>query len=285
MTPSDARVAQRTAHAAVEVWERAVSQRSPGNEPSACGIVRARMTPSSIRLPSPANSGTTLADVAAETLRRQIVEGVYPVGSRLPPERLLIDQLCVSRTVLREALSRLEALGLVQARSTRGRFVTGGVAGRSSSIVSAWLHQHGQEILEVDEVRSLVEGHVVQSMGADQARDAALFAEAILDRQERAINGEDAVAAAEADEAFHRLLCSYTTNQVMRVLAGGLIEQNRKGALAVYSLGDAARQSLAQHRAIVTALALGDVVAAASLAREHMNVSARRHVEAMDAES
>jgi len=85
---------------------------------------------------------------------------------------VLVEELGVSRTVVREALSSLEALGLIETRGTRGRFVTsGGSSERSRSIVSAWLHQHAPEILEVDEIRSVLEAQATPRnvrMGGDR---------------------------------------------------------------------------------------------------------------------
>ena len=98
-----------------------------------------------------ARNGTprrSLVDAAAETLRRRIAEGDFGPSERLPPERVLTDELGVSRTVLREALSSLEALGLVEARGAAGRFVAAGDPARSQSMVAAWLHQHARELLE-----------------------------------------------------------------------------------------------------------------------------------------
>lgn len=72
---------------------------------------------------------TRVEEVVRE-LERRIVVGVYPVGSRLPNERALTSELGVSRTVLREAVARLEALGFLSREQGRGTFVrnTRGVA-------------------------------------------------------------------------------------------------------------------------------------------------------------
>lgn len=230
--------------------------------------------------PAAGGAKATLADQAADTLRARVVSGELPVGGRLPAERELIEQLGVSRTVLREALSRLEALGMLEARGTRGRYVAaGGLSERSRPIVSAWLRQHAEEILEVDEIRAMIEAHVVRSMSEWEALDAARRAGPILAAQDEAIGEPDPVAAADADADFHCLLCSYTRNRTLLVLAEELVETSRKAALAVYSLADAARLSLEQHREIVARLAGGDVESAARLAQAHMVDSARRHAE------
>lgn len=227
---------------------------------------------------SPSRRDASLVETATEAIGREILHGELRPGDRLPTERSLVEQLGVSRTVLREALSSLEALGLVETRGTRGRFVAaGGSSGRSRALVGAWLHQHAREILEVDEIRSVLEAHAVRSMSEWDAIDAAAAAGAIVREQAEALERGDPVAAADGDAAFHRLLTSYTKNAALRSLMDGLIDASRKGAYAAYSLPETAAGSLEQHRRIVDALAASDVEAAARLAAEHMLDVARRY--------
>ena len=196
----------------------------------------------------------SLVEAATEAISLQI--GRLSSGDKLPTERELVEQLGVSRTVLREALSSLEALGLLETRGTRGRWVAaGGSSDRSRTLVGAWLHQHAREILEVDEIRSILEAHTIRSMSRWDAIEAA----------------------AEGDAAFHRALGSYTQNATLRSLMAGLIDASRKGAYAAYSLPETAALSLEQHARIVDALAASDVENTARLAQEHMLDVARRY--------
>jgi DNA-binding FadR family transcriptional regulator len=213
-----------------------------------------------------------------EAISSQILHGRLGAGDRLPTERALVEQLGVSRTVLREALSSLEALGLLETRGTRGRWVAaGGSSERSRTLVGAWLHQHAPEILEVDEIRSVLEAHAIRSMSSWDAIDAARVAGAALRAQSEAVARGDAVAAAEGDAGFHEALGAYTQNGALRMLMGALVDASRKGAYAVYSLPELAELSLRQHRSIVDALAESDLEAAARLAQDHMLDVARRY--------
>ena len=228
--------------------------------------------------PAPGRRNGSRVEAATEAISSQILHGQLAVGDRLPTERELVEQLGVSRTVLREALSSLEALGLLETRGTRGRWVAaGGSSERSRTLVGAWLHQHAREILEVDEIRSVLEAHAIRSMSKWDAIDAARDVGASLRAQTEALERGDAVAAAEGDAAFHRTLASYTQNGALRSLMQGLIDASRKGAYAVYSLPETAAGSLEQHRQIVEALAASDVESAALLAQEHMLDVARRY--------
>lgn len=231
--------------------------------------------------PSAGRRHGSLVDAATEAISSQILHAELVPGDRLPTERVLVERLGVSRTVLREALSSLEALGLLETRGTRGRFVAaGGSSERSRALVGAWLHQHAREILEVDEIRSVLEAHAISSMSEWDAIDAARTAGALVREQAEAVERADPMAAADGDAAFHRVLSSYTKNSALRALMDGLIDASRKGAYAAYSLPETARGSLDQHALIVDALAVSDVAGAARLAKEHMLDVARRYAAA-----
>jgi DNA-binding GntR family transcriptional regulator len=59
-----------------------------------------------------------------ETLRKQIVDGMYPLGSQLPVESELCESFAVSRHTVREALRRLREEGLVTSRQGAGTTVS-----------------------------------------------------------------------------------------------------------------------------------------------------------------
>lgn len=61
----------------------------------------------------------------AEWLIAAIREGEYEVGDKLPLERALAEELGVSRTVVREALSSLQVAGFIEPRVGDGTYVVG----------------------------------------------------------------------------------------------------------------------------------------------------------------
>ncbi len=56
-------------------------------------------------------------------IRKLITSGKLKVGDKLPPERVLVEEFGASRPSIREALSALEALGLIECRSGQGNFI------------------------------------------------------------------------------------------------------------------------------------------------------------------
>lgn len=61
-----------------------------------------------------------LADNIADSIRSRIFDGTYRPGQKLPPERELARQLKVNRGSLREALKKLQHLGLIRIRQGDG---------------------------------------------------------------------------------------------------------------------------------------------------------------------
>ena len=76
----------------------------------------------------------------ARTLRKEIVDGVYPVGSQLPTEQQLCERFEVSRYTVREALRRLRDDNLVASRPRAGTLVVPRPEASSSTLPdrSAW---------------------------------------------------------------------------------------------------------------------------------------------------
>jgi len=70
--------------------------------------------------PSPIRQDSSRADRVTSQLRDAILGGQYPAGTRLPPERELAERLQVGRSTVREALQRLEQMGVLRIRHGEG---------------------------------------------------------------------------------------------------------------------------------------------------------------------
>ena len=84
-------------------------------------------------------ASTSQGEQVFAALAGELLRGRYPVGSRLPPERELAVQFGTSRSTLREAIRRLESLGLLKARRGSGLEVRDMLRHGSISLLPAWL--------------------------------------------------------------------------------------------------------------------------------------------------
>jgi GntR family transcriptional regulator len=84
----------------------------------------------------------------ARTLRKEIVDGVFPVGSQLPTEHELCDRFSVSRYTVREALRRLRDDNLISSRPRAGTMVVARAASNS----------YAQEVMSIDDLLAFAAG-------------------------------------------------------------------------------------------------------------------------------
>lgn len=84
----------------------------------------------------------------ARTLRQEIVDGVYPVGSQLPTEHALCERFSVSRYTVREALRRLRDDNLVSSRPRAGTLVVP----RTSS------GSYAQDVMSINDLLAFASG-------------------------------------------------------------------------------------------------------------------------------
>jgi DNA-binding FadR family transcriptional regulator len=145
-------------------------------------------------------------------LREAILGGHYADGERLPAERELTEHFGAARGTIREALRRLEEMGLVTRRMGSGTFVihrTGPDEGDIAELTSP---------IELIDVRLAIEPEIVRMAVANAtARDLERL-EATLAECEAA--GGDSEAFSQADEQFHRALAEATRNPLMIWLYG-----------------------------------------------------------------
>jgi DNA-binding FadR family transcriptional regulator len=160
--------------------------------------------------------------IAAEQIVEAIHRGDFPVGTRLPSEFDLAEQMGVSRPSIREALSALQANSIIESRPGSGNYV---LRAPSSLDESNALHLIESETgcLEVMEAREALEPPVaaLAATKADPAMLERLARTLDLMRQNAARNNFDAYF--EADKAFHRELAAAAGNPLVSAALAPLV--------------------------------------------------------------
>jgi GntR family transcriptional repressor for pyruvate dehydrogenase complex len=202
-------------------------------------------------------------------------------GGKLPTEAVLAEQFGVSRTVIREAISRLKNEGVVEPRQGSGVFIAAHGAIRPLRIDYAEAVEAGS-VLQILALRRAIEAEVA-SEAATRRSDADMVSiDAALARIDEAVAvGHDGVAE---DVAFHRAIAVATGNPYFlktlaflnQYLEAGTVVTRRNEALRE----DFSREVREEHAAIVAAIRAGDPMAARNAARTHMYNAARRLAEA-----
>ncbi|MBO9536517.1 FadR/GntR family transcriptional regulator [Herbaspirillum sp.] len=218
-----------------------------------------------------------LSDRVARQLLDNIDGGAFPRGSKLPTEAVLAQEFGVSRTVVREAISRLKHEGVVEPRQGSGVFVTEQAGIKPLRIDYAEVSSP-DAVLQIVELRRAIEAEVA-AQAAKRRTEADIEAiEAALARIGTDVAaGGDGVAA---DVAFHRALAQATRNPYF-IKTLEFLSQYLEAATAVTRGNEAryedfSRQVREEHEAIVEAIRAGDEMAARNAAQAHMFNAARR---------
>lgn len=121
----------------------------------------------------------SLKELFMKQLQGMILSGELPMGSRLPSERELCEQLRVSRAVVNGGISELARQGFLEVRPRQGTFVTDYRRNGNMDTLLALLRYNGG-VLGKEEIRSILEvrqglEHMTVSRAIDCASEEGLL--------------------------------------------------------------------------------------------------------------
>lgn len=209
-----------------------------------------------------------LVEQAAERLRAQIAEGVWPVGTRLPGETTLAKELGVGRSTVREALRALTGQGMLRPKQGAGVFVT------ALRPVEDWpTRLRRAAVADVYEVRTLLEIQAAR-LAAERRTDEDVTAMRTALEARRAAAGGPGDAFVDADIALHATVVAAAHNPVLTDLFTEFAPALRQALIDLLALVDVrgAEQDHgdAAHAELVAAVMAGDAEAAGRAARDEL---------------
>jgi DNA-binding FadR family transcriptional regulator len=223
--------------------------------------------------PSLAKPRRNLAEKLVGEFAAQIRQGALRPGEKLPTEAQVVDRFSVSRTVVREALSRLQAAGLVQTRHGVGTFVSAR-RGESGMRVDAAEIATVVDLLAILELRIGVESEAAALAARRRTPAQVIAMRRSLDAYEAALAaGGDTV---EADFSFHSLIAEATGNRYFAaVMASFGVKAIPRAGVKLPGLSPAQRlEYLArvnrEHEDIFSAIVRGDSDGARAAMRTHI---------------
>ncbi len=165
-------------------------------------------------------SSPSLKDLFVQQLQGMILSGELPVGAQLPPERVLAEQMQVSRTVVNSGLSELSEQGFLEIRPRQGTCVADyRRRGNLSTLIAIMQYKSG--ILGRDEIRSILE--VRRALEHLAAERAILYAsDEALEQLGKALAqlaaAPSAGEAAEAAFSFQHELALVSGNSIVPLI-------------------------------------------------------------------
>lgn len=221
----------------------------------------------------------TLSDRAYEHILSMIVQGQFPVGSKLPTEHMLSAQLSVSRPVLRQALKNLREDGVIVSRQGSGSYVQRRPDGAVLDIAPVGSIA---DIQRTFEFRAAIEGEAA-FLAAQRRSDADIARlKSALDVLDQCVR--DGELGVTADEAFHLAVCLAADNTYFvaarsamesNILTGMNLTRN----LSLTKSKDRLLLVQKEHDAIFEAIVARDGNAARTAMRDHVENARKRVFE------
>lgn len=213
-------------------------------------------------LTSPRRSA--LADQVIGELRDQITSGEWPVGSRIPTEPELVEQLGVARNTVREAIRALAHNGLLDIRQGSGTYVV------ATSELAGVMHRRfaNADPRHVAELRSTLEAQGARLAALRRTEQDLRQLDTLLGQRERAWESGDVERFVAADATFHLAVVKASHNEVLTALYADLSAVVRDFLRG--DVGDELRpEQHLDHARMVAAIHAGDAETAAREAGSH----------------
>lgn len=203
-----------------------------------------------------------------EEIVHRIRSGELPVGMKLPPERVLAEQLGVSRTSLREALRTLKRMGCIRSITGDGNYINTVSPEHIALPFALMLSQDKELAAGIIQVRQYLEVHMA-SMAAACATEEQLarIYSAILDMQSQIQQGGNGI---EGDSRFHLEIAKASQNKAFSIIVELLAELLDESRQATLSIPGQPAKSVQDHLKIFAAIQSGDKTAAEMAMAEHL---------------
>ena len=210
----------------------------------------------------------------ADQLRSLIQQGEYPVGSRLPPERELASLLGVSRPSVREALIALEVEGLVDVRVGSGVVV---LAARATAGPRELGNAFGP--FEIIRARQLLEGELAALAARRMTKPQVAHLHGVLAAMEHDICAGS--MPIHSDREFHLCIAQAADNAPLLRAVTELYDERNNPLFETFGHhfenAKTWRKALAEHQAVVAAIATRSADDARRAMQRHLQRSQGRY--------
>jgi len=213
-------------------------------------------------------------------LTELITSGQAKPGDKFPTESTLMEEYGVSRTVVREAISRLQAAGLAETRHGIGTFVLKSQTAEQFTLDPATINTL-EDVIAILELRISLEVEAA-ALAAERRTEAQLemlkvALNALLEGQHRSTDD------VSADFRFHSIIAEASGNryftEILNHLGTAIIPRNRITPPPITEHNRQAYLSRVnnEHEDIFNAIARGDASGARAAMRLHLTNSKERH--------
>jgi len=155
-------------------------------------------------------------DLIISQIRELISSGKINPGEKLPPERKLAEHLGVSRSQVREAISKLEVYGIVKVQPQSGTTVSGIGIVALEGLLTDILRIDRADFKSLVDTRVLLEKEAARLAAIHRSEENLVQMSIALDQYEKELSQNS--VAIEQDLMFHLKIAEASSNSVLRSL-------------------------------------------------------------------
>ncbi len=211
-------------------------------------------------------------------IREKILSGELPAGEKLPTERDLALSLGVNRATVREALKKLEMLGLVSINHGDGIYVKDYLESGNLDVLKSLIYREGG--MDPEMIKSILD--IRNILGPEMAALAAKNRSAEdIAKLKLIIEQGDAMPVLEADLEVHHAIARAAGNFLNVFILNFFNQLFRDYGPLYFDDPENSARSRKFHREIVNAISSGSEKNARRIMREVLEYAARRTMEAV----
>ncbi len=218
--------------------------------------------------------------LAAKMLIEVIREQKIGSGGKLPPERIMAQEMGLSRNTVREAIAALQVMGILETRHSQGNFIVKSVDQENFDTLISFVFKNEEDPFALIEARIAFEPGVALLSSQVCSRSDIENLSASLERIRKALLAEDIATYRIEDQAFHLSIAQNTRNPLIVKTIVSLMNamnqplwQTMKKALTDTKLRD---DRIKEHEDIFRAIAEKDEPAILKAVKAHLENSKAR---------
>lgn len=204
-----------------------------------------------------------------DQLKKLLLEGEWAPGSKIPSENELADMFHVSRVTVRQALQKLNALGLLETRLGEGSFVKTLDAGENMNALIPTVYLGEQSIMQVIEFRQIIETECARLAARRASDEDVKELERLWDNMKKWETEKNIKEFSKADLDFHFEVAKITGNGLI-IKTNSILRDVLECSMDKVIEKMGYESGLYYHGEILKAIADHDEEKAAKMMKEHI---------------
>ena len=212
-----------------------------------------------------------ISDFVIEDIIEMIKTVQFAPGERVPSEKCLSVEFDISRASTREALQKLEVLGLIDIKHGKGSFVSDSPYLKPiQEIVASKLLTADVGVKELLETRLYIEQGTVKLASINVSESELNELEKVVGEMDKAVEGNDVESFSELDMKFHLLIGRISGNTLMRRMLRTIRDIMREQQERINRVDGVMSVSQEHHERILEAIEKKDVESAQRSMADHL---------------